>query len=103
MPSWGRFPVRRVDGVDIVRLPLSPVEAFVLSQLDAAGDMSELLLMTSLSEEFVERALVRLLELGAIEHKIPIKETRIEQPGRARTRDPRREDDADEPPREEQF
>src|SRR5262245_33271287 len=93
MAAWGRFPVRRDDRVDIARLPLTPTEAFVLSQLDAAGDLSELAFLTSLSEEIIERAIARLVEVGAIEYKIPIKETRPEKPIRQRVRDPRRDDD----------
>src|SRR5262245_26341534 len=102
MPAWGRFPVRRIEHVDIVRLPLTPIEAFVLSQLDAASDLSELAFLTSLSDDVIERAISRLVEVGAIEYKIPIKETRVEKPARPRTRDPRRDDD-DEAPREEQV
>lgn len=84
----GRSLPRRVDGVDLAKLPLSPSEAFVLSQLDDASDLDELSAVTNLGEGELDRALEHLATLGAI--------TRVGRAAVAGRPDPRREDD--EPP-----
>lgn len=53
-------------GVDIVRLPLSAEEGFVLSRVDGHTSVRELVLATGLPESMVQAALVKLLELRAI-------------------------------------
>lgn len=81
---------RRIAGVEVARLPLTPVEAFVLSQLDGATEVSEVALVTNLDEDQVRRVIQRLEELGAIE-------TGTESQRSPRSRkalDPRRDDGA---------
>lgn len=58
---------RRIAGVEVASLPLTPVEAFVLSQLDGATEVSEVALVTNLDEREVRRVIQRMEELGAIE------------------------------------
>jgi curved DNA-binding protein CbpA len=61
-----RFAPQRVDGVDISALPLTPVEAFVLSQLDGATELSEVALVTNLDDTELARTVTRLEQLGAL-------------------------------------
>lgn len=58
---------RKVAGVEVANLPLTPVEAFVLSQLDGATEIAEVAIVTNLDEREVRRVIQRLEELGAIE------------------------------------
>jgi curved DNA-binding protein CbpA len=58
---------RKIAGVEVASLPLSPVEAFVLSQLDGATEIAEVAIVTNLDEREVRRVIQRLEELGAIE------------------------------------
>jgi curved DNA-binding protein CbpA len=79
---------RRVAGVEVASLPLTPVEAFVLSQLDGATEVSEVALVTNLDEREVAKVVQRLEELGAVE-------TGTESQRNPRSRkalDPRRDD-----------
>ncbi len=58
---------RALAGRDIRTLPLRPVEAFVLSRIDAATDEHDISLLTGLSEPDVEASLNRLFDLGVID------------------------------------
>lgn len=67
-PATGKSTPRLVEGVDIYGLAIGPEEAFVLSRIDGRCDDKEIALATGLSSERVERALLRLAEVGAIEY-----------------------------------
>ena len=58
---------RAIGGRDIRSLPLKPVEAFLLSRIDAATDEQDLSMLTGLSRPDVEAALDRLFDLGVID------------------------------------
>jgi hypothetical protein len=58
---------RRLEGVDVTRLPLSPLDGFVLSRLDGVVEAGQLAGMTGLAGERVEEILSRLVRLGAVE------------------------------------
>ncbi len=58
---------RPKSGCDVKSLPLSPVEGFLLSRIDAATNERDLATMTGLSPAVVAAALDRLAQLGAIE------------------------------------
>jgi curved DNA-binding protein CbpA len=73
---------RRISHVDVAELDLTPVEAFVLTQLDGTTELSEVAAVTGSTEADIERTLKRLAELGA-----------VELGGRAPRLDPRRDDD----------
>jgi len=59
--------VRLVPNVDYKKLPLSPVEGSVFLKIDGKLTEPELVKATSFHAETVEKALNRLLELGAVE------------------------------------
>ncbi len=82
-----------MDSIDVATLPLSPIDAFVLSQLDGVTDLEEIGLVTALDPATLAETLDRLAQLGAVVFDDGDK--RVE-PLR---RDPRR--DHDEPIREE--
>ena len=58
---------RLLAGVDLTKLPLSPLEGFVLSRIDGAAPLAVLADLTNLDPEQVERIVERLIELGAVE------------------------------------
>lgn len=60
-----RTPKRRLD-CDVMSLPLSPEEAFLLSRIDDQVNEAELALLAGLDISLVQPALQRLAELGAI-------------------------------------
>lgn len=66
--ATGKNTPRVIDGVDIFKLAIGPEEAFVLSRIDDRSDDKEIALATGLSEARVEKALLRLAEVGAIEY-----------------------------------
>jgi curved DNA-binding protein CbpA len=80
---------RRTDDVDIATLPLSPADAFVLSQLDGVTALDEIALVTGMEEKTLRATLSRLERIGAVrpENKDG------DGSAAARLRDPRREDD----------
>ncbi|MBK7584297.1 MAG: DnaJ domain-containing protein [Myxococcales bacterium] len=93
-----RFAPRRVDGVEVASLPLTPLEAFVLCQLDGATDLDEVSVVTSLSPTDVGRIVQRLVGMGVVRADVP-RPSRITGPttNPARQRDPRRDDDSAAP------
>lgn len=58
---------RLMAGVDLTKLPLSPLEGFVLSRIDGVAPLAVLADLTNLDEEQVGRIVERLIELGAAE------------------------------------
>ena len=58
---------RLVAGVDLTKLPLSPLEGFVLSRIDGLANVVVLTDLTNLDENEVVRFVARLIELGAVE------------------------------------
>ena len=78
---------RRVEGIDIASLPLSPTDAFVLSQLDGTMTLDEIVIVTGMSLVDVRATLRRLKELGAVHS----------------ARDPRTDDDIAIPKEERVF
>jgi tetratricopeptide (TPR) repeat protein len=64
--SGARVP-RHVAGVDLTKLPLSPLEGFVVSRIDGLASIELLADLTSLDEAQIQRILERLIELGAVE------------------------------------
>ena len=78
---------RRVEGIDIASLPLSPTDAFVLSQLDGTMTLDEIVIVTGMSLVDVRATLRRLEELGAVHS----------------ARDPRTDDDIAIPREERVF
>lgn len=58
---------RLVAGVDVTKLPLSPLEGFVLSRIDGMASVSLLADLTHLDAEQVGAIVERLIELGAVE------------------------------------
>lgn len=67
MASTGARVPRLIAGVDLTKLPLSPLEGFVLSRVDGSANVSVLADLTSLDEDEVARILDRLIEVGAVE------------------------------------
>jgi hypothetical protein len=59
--------VRLVPNVDYKKLPLSPVEGSVFLKVDGKLSEPEIVAATSFHAETVERAITRLIELGAVE------------------------------------
>jgi len=57
---------RLVEGVDILKLAIGPEEAFVLSRVDGQSSLQDIVYATGLAPDRVERALARLVELGAV-------------------------------------
>ena len=76
---------------------MSPIDAFVLSQLDGATDLDEIALVTSLEPATLEETLDRLTRLGAV--LLGGGDGDEDRRGEPPRRDPRR--DYDERPREE--
>jgi hypothetical protein len=71
-PTYGMnetsgHPPRINQAVNIKALPLEPEEAFVYSRVDGRSESKDIALTTGLPLERVERALLRLGELGALE------------------------------------
>ncbi len=92
---------KRVDGVNLAELPLSPIEAFVLSQLDGATELSEVAMVTCLDESEVRRTLERLRKLGVVhEGEARSGNTSHSSSGR-RAFDPRRDEEDEGIPVEE--
>lgn len=58
-----------VQGVDVLSLPLSALEGFVLSRIDGRAPTKEILAVTGLPEEQVVQILERLRGLGAVRWK----------------------------------
>ncbi len=58
---------RLLAGVNLTKLPLSPLEGFVLSRVDGVASVAVLADLTNLAEEQVVTIIARLIELGAIE------------------------------------
>ncbi len=88
---------RRAEGVRIAELPLSPEDAFVLSQLDGRTRPSEVSELTGLDKEAVQRTLERLEQLGAVAYG-GVSPPSVRPGARAAARvDPRREP-SDPPP-----
>jgi curved DNA-binding protein CbpA len=81
---------RKVAGVEVASLPLTPVEAFVLSQLDGATEIAEVAIVTNLDEREARRVIQRLEELGAIE--TGVESQRNPGSGKAKALDPRRDE-----------
>lgn len=54
-------------GVDVLKLPLSTLEGFVLSRIDGHASTDDIGLMTGVEEERLAGILDRLAELGAVE------------------------------------
>ncbi len=65
--SSERIVARRIAGVRITELPLAPLDAFVLSQVDGAADASDIAAATGRTHDEALAVLVRLRDLGAIE------------------------------------
>ncbi len=59
-------PPQRLDNVDVATLPLSPIDAFVLSQLDGFTDLEEIAMVTGLDDATLRDTLRRLERLGAV-------------------------------------
>ena len=59
--------VRLVSNVDYKKLPLSPVEGSIFLKIDGKLTEPEIVAATSFHAETVERAITRLIELGAVE------------------------------------
>ena len=57
---------RLVEGVDILKLAIGPEEAFVLSRIDGQSSLRDIVYATGLAPDRVERAIARLVELGAV-------------------------------------
>jgi len=68
--SSERLVARRIAGVNITSLPLSPLDAFVLSQVDGVADAHDIGALTGQSDEDCTAVLVRLRDLGAIEWEV---------------------------------
>jgi hypothetical protein len=62
-----RIVARRIAGVDITALPLTQLDAFVLSQVDGFADAHDIGAVTGQSDDECTAVLVRLRDLGAIE------------------------------------
>ena len=93
-----QFAPRRLEGVDIAALPLTPREAFVLSQLDGATELDEVALVTTLGDAEVRRVVQRLSELGVVETSSKRSSKLSPKSDRPRPRrDPRRDDDSSVP------
>jgi tetratricopeptide (TPR) repeat protein len=60
---------RPVSGIDILKLPIGPEEAFVLSRVDGNTTEREIGYATSFPEDQVARCLSRLESLGAVEYE----------------------------------
>jgi curved DNA-binding protein CbpA len=58
-----------VHGLDVRRLPLGPVEGFVLSRVDGRTTDSEIALLTGMPQADVVIVLHRLAELGAVQYE----------------------------------
>lgn len=67
MASLGARVPRLIPGVDLTKLPLSPLEGFVLSRVDGMASLSVLSDLTNLDEEQVTGIVARLIDLGAVE------------------------------------
>lgn len=65
-----RIVARRIAGVDVTALPLAPLDAFVLSQVDGVADAHEIAALTGQNEADCEAILMRLRDLGAVEWEI---------------------------------
>ncbi len=59
---------RLIEGVNILKLAIGPEEAFVLSRIDGNSSLQDIINATGLSPDRVQRALLRLVELGAIRY-----------------------------------
>lgn len=58
---------RLIAGVNVMTLPLSPLEGFVMSRIDGVAPVHLLADLTALDEAEVARIVARLVELGAAE------------------------------------
>lgn len=67
MASQGAKVPRLVPGVDLTKLPLSPLEGFVLSRIDGVASIAVLADLTSLDEGQVNAIVERIIDLGAAE------------------------------------
>jgi curved DNA-binding protein CbpA len=67
MVSKGARVPRLVEGVDLTKLPLTPLEGFVVSRIDGQSSLSLLGDLTSLDEDQVTVVVARLMELGVVE------------------------------------
>jgi curved DNA-binding protein CbpA len=56
-----------VPGVDLYALPLSTLEAFVLSRVDGSASVEDISIMSGIAEDKLLALLARLAELGAVE------------------------------------
>jgi len=56
-----------ISGVDIMKLPLSTTEGFVLSRIDGASSVEDISIMSGIEQGQVLKILERLRELGAVE------------------------------------
>ena len=61
---------RLIEGIDVYKLAIGPVEAFVLSRVDGRSDNQDITFATGLPAERVEAALRLLAQLGAISYSV---------------------------------
>jgi len=59
---------RLVEGVNVLKLAIGPEEAFVLSRIDGNSSLQDIIHATGLLPDRVERAISRLIELGAVHY-----------------------------------
>lgn len=63
--------LRLAEGIDLRALPLTPEDAFVLSQLDGSASESDIALATGLDATIIRRSLDKLSGLGALAEAQP--------------------------------
>jgi hypothetical protein len=66
---YARVP-RLIAGVELTKLPLSPLEGFIMSRIDGTASISVLADLTNLLDVQVEQVVLKLIDVGAAEWAI---------------------------------
>ncbi len=70
-PSGASVRPRRLSGVDVMGLPIQPVEAYLLSMIDGEMDVDEISLSLGSAPKETRAMLRRLADLGAVAWRAP--------------------------------